>query len=135
MLKNGVLTETQKHTILYIEDNLSNIKLVSHILARQTHINLITAHEAELGLALASKYCPELILLDINMPGLNGYQVLSILQADEQLKDIPVIAVTANAMLQDIERGKTAGFSDYLSKPLDISHFVKIIEHYICKNT
>ncbi|MCK4710885.1 MAG: response regulator, partial [Gammaproteobacteria bacterium] len=118
-------------TILYIEDNPANLKLVCKILDKQQHIKLITAHEPELGLELAVTHRPKLILMDINMPRMNGYQMLSIFQSDEQLKDIPIIAITANAMAKDIKRGKEAGFSDYLSKPLDIRHFLTTIEHHL----
>ncbi|MEN8170786.1 MAG: ATP-binding protein [Pseudomonadota bacterium] len=121
----------QLHTVLYIEDNLANLKLVSQILVKRQHINLITAHEPELGLELAVSHLPELILLDINMPRMDGYQVLSLLQLDERLKHIPVVAITANAMTQDVERGKKAGFSDYLTKPLDVSCFLATIDHYL----
>ena len=123
--------QEQQHTILYIEDNPTNLKLVSQILANRQHINLITALEPELGLKLASDHHPELILLDINMPQMNGYQVLNILKSDEQLKHIPVIAVTAKAMAKDIAKGESAGFSDYLTKPLDISNFLSIIDSYL----
>jgi signal transduction histidine kinase len=121
----------QQYTVLYIEDNPANLKLVSQILVKRQHINLITAHEPELGLELASAHQPELILLDINMPRMDGYQVLSALQSDERMKSIPVVAITANAMMRDVERGKNAGFSDYLTKPLDVSHFLTTIDYYL----
>ncbi|MBE9526651.1 MAG: response regulator [Proteobacteria bacterium] len=131
MPKSTVMETTIKHTILYIEDNPANLKLVNKILSKHSHINLITAHEPDLGFKLASIHQPELILLDINMPGMNGYQVLEKLQADKQLHNIPVIAVTANAMEKDIERGKQAGFSDYMTKPLNIEEFISTINLYI----
>ena len=71
------------------------------------------------------------VLLDINMPGMNGYQVLEIFKADATLKNIPVVAVTANAMHRDIERGKAAGFDDYLTKPLNIRNFSETVDHYL----
>lgn len=117
--------------VLYIEDNPSNIRLVSQILERQRHIRLITAHTPELGIELARAYCPNLILLDINMPDLNGYQVLKVLQDDPILKSTPVVAITANAMPRDIERGKAAGFADYLTKPLDIAQFNSVLDHLL----
>jgi signal transduction histidine kinase/ActR/RegA family two-component response regulator len=124
-----------QHTVLYIEDNPANLKLVSQILAKRQHINLITAHEPKLGLELASTHRPELILLDINMPRMDGYQVLSVLQSDERLKHIPVVAITANAMPQDIERSKNSGFADYLSKPLDVSIFLDVVEKHLTTGT
>lgn len=116
-----------QHTILYIEDNAANLKLVSQILARNEAIHLLSALTPELGIDLALEHCPDLILLDINMHGMNGYEVLEVFKADDNLKNIPVIAVTANAMNKDIERGKVAGFTNYITKPLDIDDFLKII--------
>jgi len=92
---------------------------------------LLTTHTPELGIELAQTRQPELILLDINMPGMNGYQVLKIFKADASLKTIPVIAISANAMEHDIERGKAAGFSDYLTKPLDVGKFLNLVDHYL----
>jgi PAS domain S-box-containing protein len=120
--------EAVQHTVLYIEDNPSNIKLVAQILGRRPHIHLITAHTPELGIELALARHPELILLDINMPGMDGYQVMKVLKANASLRVIPIVAVTANAMPRDIERGKTAGFADYLTKPLDVGRFQKIVD-------
>lgn len=94
-------------------------------------IHLIAAHTPELGIELALAHRPELILLDINMPGMNGYQVLDVLKADRRLAAIPVIAVTANAMPRDIESGRAAGFIKYLTKPLDVGQFLKSIDHFL----
>lgn len=120
-----------QHIVLYIEDNPSNIRLVAQILGRRPHIHLLTAHTPELGIALAHSRRPELILLDINMPGMNGYQVLAVIKAEPDLKDIPVIAVTAAAMQSDIERGKAAGFTDYLTKPIDIGRLYGMIDEHL----
>jgi len=124
----GQSIDATQLTVLYIEDNPINIKLVAHILGRRKHIHLLTAHTPELGIELARVRRPELILLDINMPGMDGYQVLEVLKADASLKAIPVVAVTANAMTRDIERGKAAEFADYLTKPLDIRHFHRVVD-------
>ncbi len=118
----------RSHTVLYIEDNPANLKLVSQIMGRRKHIQLLTAHAPELGLELASVHKPELILLDINMPRMDGYQVLSRLKQTDGLNDIPVVAITANAMPRDIERGKGAGFTDYLTKPLDVTSFLQVVD-------
>lgn len=90
--------------------------------------DLLTTHTPELGIELAQSRRPELILLDINMPGMDGYQVLEVLKADARLQAIPVIAVTANAMPRDIERGHAAGFSEYLTKPIDVAGFFNILD-------
>ncbi len=121
----------RRYSILYIEDNLANLRLVSQIVGQYSHLTLLTAHTPELGVEMAATRLPDLILLDINLPGLDGYQVLEILRGDEQLRNIPVIAVTAYAMPHDIDRGMSAGFSGYLTKPLDIGLFIETIEHWL----
>jgi CheY-like chemotaxis protein/anti-sigma regulatory factor (Ser/Thr protein kinase) len=119
------------HVVLYIEDNPSNIKLVAQILGHRPHILLLTAHTPELGIELARLRHPELILLDINMPGMNGYQVLEVLRSDVRLQAIPVVAITANAMPRDIERGRAAGLSGYLTKPIGVTEFFKLLDRYL----
>ena len=128
ILTPSIALDTTPRTVLYIEDNHSNITLVAHFFAYREHIQLLTARTPELGIELAKSRLPDLILLDINMPGMNGYQVLEILKADANLKGIPVIAVTANAMLSDINRARAAGFTEYLTKPLDVEQFFKTID-------
>jgi PAS domain S-box-containing protein len=124
-----------KHTVLYIEDNPANLKLVAQILGRVPHIHLLTAHAPEQGIDLALARRPALILLDINMPGMDGYQVLQVFKAQATLKGIPVVAITANAMPRDIERGKAAGFVDYLTKPLDVPRFIDTVNRCLTGNT
>lgn len=123
--------DAAQQTVLYIEDNPSNIKLVEQLLVRLNNIRLLTAHTPELGIELARTLHPELILLDINLPGMDGYQVLEVFRGDDQLKDIPVIAVSANAMPRDIERGMAAGFNEYLTKPLDIVKFFRVVDSFL----
>lgn len=118
----------EQHTVLYIEDNPVNLKLVERILARRGNIRLLTAHTPELGLELAWERHPDLILLDINMPGMNGYQVLQALRDDDSTKHISVVAMTANAMPRDVEQGKAAGFTDYLTKPFELTAFFETID-------
>lgn len=119
---------TVQHTMLYIEDNPANLKLVSRILDRRQHIHMLTAHTAQLGIEVAKVHRPELILLDINMPGMDGYEVLEYFKSDSALKEVPVVAITANAMPNDVERAKEAGFKDYLIKPLDVDKFNETID-------
>jgi PAS domain S-box-containing protein len=134
-ISNGLAPAAQpvavRHTVLYIEDNPVNIKLVDMILSRRKYIRLIAAHTPEIGVELAQTLQPDLILLDINMPGMNGYQVLEVFKSDAKIKSIPVIAVTANAMLRDIQRGKAAGFADYLTKPLMVTQFLETIDRHL----
>lgn len=127
---NTTLQETEivQHTVLYIEDNPSNIKLVAQLLAQRKHIHLRTAHTPELGIELAMTCQPELILLDINMPGMDGYRVLDILKGEESLNDVQIIALTAKAMSGDIKRGLAAGFNGYLTKPINVVEFFNVID-------
>ncbi|MGD2119589.1 MAG: ATP-binding protein [Chromatiales bacterium] len=124
-------TEGGHRTVLYIEDNPANLRLVEQIVARLEHIHLLTADNPALGIELVRAHRPELILLDINMPGMDGYKVLEILKADADLKHIPVVAVTAKAMQEDIEHGKAAGFIEYLTKPLDVPRFHTLLEQLL----
>ncbi|MFO7807891.1 PAS domain-containing protein [Guyparkeria sp.] len=118
-------------TVLYIEDNPSNIKLVASILKRRPEINLLTAHQPRVGLNLAREYEPDLILLDINMPGMSGYDVLRLLRAEEAFHTTPVVAITANAMASEVRDGLEAGFSDYLTKPLEIETFLDTTDRFL----
>ena len=119
------------HTVLYIEDNPSNLKLVAQLLGQRKHIHMLTTHLPELGIELAKSRKPDLILLDINMPGMNGYELLKALKADGNLKDIPVIALTANAMPRDAARVIAAGFSAYLTKPINVAEFFGTVDRYL----
>lgn len=123
-----------RYKILYIEDNPSNLRLVEQLIGIRNDIELFTAHDPRLGIDLAEAHQPDLILLDINMPGMDGYQVLEILLNTDVLKNTPVIAVTANAMPRDIEQGKAAGFSDYVTKPLQVNNFLGLIDNYLSSN-
>lgn len=122
---------SRAHTVLYIEDNPSNLKLVSQILGRRPHIHLLTAHAPRLGVDLARTRSPDLILLDINMPDMDGYEVLRVIRSQAELERIPVIAVTANAAPKDIRRGLEAGFNDYVIKPIDVAKLLAVVDHYL----
>jgi CheY-like chemotaxis protein len=117
-----------KNTVLYIEDNPANMKLVSELLGRLPYINMLAAAEPQLGIELARKHRPDLILLDINLPGMDGYEVLKILRSDENTCDIPLIAVSANAMTTDITKGIEAGFNEYITKPIDVTHMLLTVD-------
>ncbi len=116
------------HTMLYVEDNAANVKLMETFIKLLPNLRLITAHNAELGLQLASAHHPDLVIMDINLPGMNGYDALQQLNAMEETRDIPVIALSANAMEKDIAKGKASGFYDYLTKPIEISLLMKAIQ-------
>ena len=125
--------EEKRQTVLYIEDNPANLRLVGSILGMRKHIRLLTAHNAALGLDLARIHCPNLILLDLNMADMDGYEFLGILRSRDWGKEVPVVAVTAHAMHHDIERGKAAGLAAYLTKPLDIPVFLSTVDEQLLK--
>lgn len=114
--------------ILYIEDNPANMRLVERILALRTDTRLFKAATPRLGLELAQARLPALILLDINLPEMDGFEVLRCLRENPLTRGIPVIGISANAMLKDVERARAAGFDDYLTKPLDIGQFLSVVE-------
>jgi PAS domain S-box-containing protein len=124
-------TMIKPRTLLYVEDNPANLRLMHSILTYRKSLTLIDAHTGELGIELAKSNPPDLILLDIGLPGMNGFEVLRHLRTDPSTVHIPVIAVSANAMPRDIERGRAEGFADYLTKPIDISKFLGILDLYL----
>ncbi|WP_168044635.1 ATP-binding protein [Ectothiorhodospira sp. PHS-1] len=119
------------HCVLHVDDNPANLRLVTQILARYPGIRLLQAPSADLGLALARSHRPDLIILDINMPGMDGYRMLECLRTDVQTASTPVFALTANATQRDVIRGKAAGFDEYLTKPLDIPAFVSLLDRHL----
>jgi signal transduction histidine kinase/AmiR/NasT family two-component response regulator len=112
-----------QRTLLYIEDNPANMQLVEELVAESLSMRLLTAVDGTLGIELARATRPHVILMDINLPGINGFKALKILRADVATAHIPVIALSANAMPRDIERGLEAGFFRYLTKPIKINEF------------
>lgn len=118
-------------TLLYIEDNLASLRLVQKSVVSQLGLSLLTAGNAELGVDMARSLQPDVILLDINLPGMNGFEALRLLQQDKSTCNIPVIALTANAMERDIKKGLDAGFVDYLTKPVDIIQLVVLLNNVL----
>lgn len=106
-------------SVLYIEDNAVNVLLIEALVQQQTQLRFLSAALPEVGLQMARDQRPDLILLDIQLPGIDGYEVLRRLRAAPDTRDIPVIALTANAMPADVARGRAAGFNDYFTKPID----------------
>jgi len=121
----------RRGTVLYVEDNSVNLKLMELVLSRHMAIRLLTAIDAEAGLRLAEREKPDLILMDINLPGMDGYAALSALRGDDALAGIPVVAVTANAMKGDRERGLAAGFSEYLTKPFKLEDLDGLLQRWL----
>ena len=113
--------EAVRHRVLYVDDNPASLRLMQKIFAQWPDMELRWAPTAELGIALAYTDQPAVILMDLNLPGMDGYEALAELKTDPRTAQIPVIALTANAMKNDPERARAAGFSAYISKPIDIS--------------
>ena len=118
---------TGKGLILYVEDNLSNVKLVEKIIARLPGVELLTAMQGRLTLDLARANHPNLILLDIHLPDIDGGEVLRALRADPQTADIPVVVMSADATHAQIERMLAAGANAYLTKPIDVRQFLDVV--------
>jgi PAS domain S-box-containing protein len=111
-------------TLLYVEDNLANLKLVEQLIARRSDIRLLTAVDGTLGIELARAAQPDVILMDINLPGISGIEALKVLHEDPATAHIPIVALSANAMPRDIEYGLAAGFFRYLTKPIKVKEFM-----------
>jgi signal transduction histidine kinase/CheY-like chemotaxis protein len=114
--------------LLYVEDNPANLKLVQEIIAFRGDLRMLSAPDAQLGIELARAHLPQVILMDINLPGLSGTDARSILASDPVTRDIPVIAVTANAMPRDRAKGMAAGFFRYVTKPIRVSELNESID-------
>lgn len=128
------LSPPTAHTvILYIEDNLANLRLMEQICLRIKGLEIRHAHTAELGIELARAAPPALILMDINLPGISGYAALNILRSTPETAHIPVIAVSANAMTGDKDRGLVAGFDAYVTKPINVQNLLDTLNRLINK--
>jgi signal transduction histidine kinase/ActR/RegA family two-component response regulator len=115
-------------TLLYVEDNPANLELVEQIIARRPDLRLLSAADGDLGVAFARAYRPEVILMDINLPGISGVEALRVLRADPATTHIPIMALSANAMPHDIQRGLDAGFFHYLTKPIKVARFMEALD-------
>jgi PAS domain S-box-containing protein len=115
-------------TLLYVEDNPANLKLIEQLIARRHDIRLLSARDGNLGIQLARDHQPDVILMDINLPGISGVEALKILREDPATAHIPVVALSANAMPRDIQKGLQAGFFRYLTKPIRVGEFMDTLE-------
>jgi CheY-like chemotaxis protein len=118
----------QLHTLLYVEDNPASLMLVEDLMARRPDIRLLSARDGESGIEIARASLPDVILMDINLSGISGLKALSILSEDPAIAHIPVIALSANAMPRAVEKGLSAGFFRYLTKPIKVSEFMDTLD-------
>ena len=123
-----VQTDTQLRTLLYVEDNPANLMLVEDLIARRPDIRLLSANDGNHGVEIARAARPDVILMDINLPGISGIRALRMLAEDPATAHIPVVALSANAMPRDIEKGLEAGFFRYLTKPIKVAEFMATLD-------
>lgn len=134
-VETGAIPQTRlsgEYTLLYIEDNPANVRLLEELAANTDYLRVVTAESAEQGLEMLEAQKPEqkpdLILMDIQLPGMDGFEAMERLQQDPQTRAIPVIALSANAMADDLERGRELGFFSYLTKPIDVQRFYQVVD-------
>jgi signal transduction histidine kinase/CheY-like chemotaxis protein len=116
------------YSVLYVEDNPANLDLVEQIIARRADVNFFSAPEAGAGIAFARAYLPDVILMDINLPGISGMDAMQILRADPRTAHIPILALSANAVPRDITHALEAGFIDYITKPIKVRAFLEALD-------
>jgi signal transduction histidine kinase/ActR/RegA family two-component response regulator len=119
---------TPLRTLLYVEDNPANLELVEQLVARRPDLRMLSAADGNLGIEFARTCQPEVILMDINLPGISGIEAMSILRADPSTAHIPIIALSANAVPRDIEKALEAGFFNYLTKPIKVNQFMDALD-------
>ncbi len=123
--------DAKHQKLLYIEDNLSNLRLLECILARRTSIRLTSAMYGQLGLKLAREGRPNLILLDVHLPDLPGWEVLAALQDDPATRDIPVVVISADATSRQMQRLIETGAVAYLTKPIDVPKLLRVLDEHL----
>jgi signal transduction histidine kinase/ActR/RegA family two-component response regulator len=115
-------------TLLYVEDNPANLELVEQLIARRPDVRMLSAADGNLGIEFARAYQPDVILMDINLPGISGIEAMKILRADPSTAHIPIMALSANAVPRDIQKGLDAGFFNYLTKPIKVNQFMAALD-------
>jgi len=124
LVKPAATNGAALRTLLYVEDNSANLQLVEELIARVPDLRLLSAADGTLGIELARACQPEVILMDINLPGISGIEAMKILRADPATAHIPIVALSANAMFRDIRNGLDSGFFRYLTKPIVVGEFM-----------
>jgi CheY-like chemotaxis protein len=114
--------------VLYVEDNLANVRLMERIVSRRPQVTLIVAMQASLALDLAREHRPDLILLDLNLPDMPGVEVLRRLRADPLTATTPVVVISGDAMPGQAERVRALGADDFVPKPFDVSRLLAVID-------
>ena len=130
-ITHSAVVSNIKYKVLYVEDNPQNIRFMSAIFESRKDIELIVAHNGRLGLELAFVHSFDLILLDINLPGMSGLEVHKKLRLNNKTANLPIVAISANAMQRDIDVALSDGFNDYLVKPLDVNNLMNMLKQYL----
>ncbi len=123
-LQASAIADDGQRTLLYVEDNPANMQLVEKLIGRRTDLRLIKASDGYRGVEMARANLPDVILMDINLPGISGFEALNILRGDSATAHIPIVALSANAMSRDVQKGLDAGFFCYLTKPIRVKEFM-----------
>ena len=122
---------TQPRTVLHVEDNRANQELIEQLVARRPDLRLLSAADGNRAIELTRAHRPQVILMDVSLPGLSGIEVMKILRADPSTAHIPIMAISANALPHDIENGIKAGFFSYLTKPLKVTQFMHALDEIL----
>ncbi len=126
-----MLSPNENYTLLYIEDNPDNLILVRQALKTRPNIRLIFSRDCRTGIELALAHRPDLILMDINLPGMDGFTALKALRAYREIRAIPVVAVSADAMKEGIAHGLETGFDSYMTKPFNVARFMEVVDRLL----
>lgn len=124
-------TDRPAFKVLYVDDNPASVALMAGLAAELPNVNLISAPSGRIGIDLAIAHHPDVVILDIHMPDMNGFQVLETLRATPQTRDLPVLALSADAMPREVEKGRRAGFNEYMTKPFDVAKLLAMLEKMI----
>jgi CheY-like chemotaxis protein len=122
------ILDTHSATLLYVEDNPANLMLVEDLIVRRPRLRLVSASNGDAGVETAFKLLPEVILMDINLPGISGLSALRLIRANSATAHIPIVAISANASARDIAKGIDAGFFRYLTKPIRVDEFLATVD-------
>ncbi len=125
---NDMEKSADTKSLLYIENNLSDLLLVKNVLSKRPNIKILHAPDAKQGIELALKNRPDIILLDINLPDMDGYQALEILKTDDTTRDIPVVAISTDVTFEDPDKDRKSEFAGYIAKPLNLGKFMDIVD-------
>ena len=128
IVDSSISKGTRSRLLLYVEDNPANLKLIEQLISRRPDMRLLTAQNGRDGINLARVSLPDVILMDINLPGINGIEAMKILRLDPATAHIPIVALSANAIPRDIEKGLEAGFHRYLTKPIKVNEFFETLK-------